>query len=80
MRSILIVDDEPFIVQGILSAMPWEDLEIGPAYSANSMQQAVAVFEKHPVDILLCDIEMPQGSGLELPGSRIIRRKPSACC
>jgi two-component system response regulator YesN len=66
MRSILIVDDEPFIVQGILSAMPWEDLEIGPAYSANSMQQAVAVFEKHPVDILLCDIEMPQGSGLEL--------------
>ncbi len=66
MNSILIVDDEPFIVQGILSALPWEGLEIGPAYSANSLKQAVSVFEKHPIDILLCDIEMPQGNGLEL--------------
>jgi two-component system response regulator YesN len=66
MFSILVVDDEIYTVQGILSAMPWEHLEIGPVYTAYSIFQAKEIFNNHSVDILLCDIEMPQGSGLEL--------------
>jgi two-component system response regulator YesN len=68
MFSILVVDDEIYTVQGILSAMPWEHLEIGPVYTAYSIFQAKEIFNNHSVDILLCDIEMPQGSGLELLG------------
>ncbi len=34
--------------------------------TANNVRQAMKILEEAPVDILLSDIEMPQGSGLEL--------------
>ncbi len=64
--SILIVDDEMLAVRGIQDYIPWEELSIGEVGVAYSMKQAQAVFAQSTVDIMLCDIEMPGGSGLEL--------------
>ena len=64
--NLLIVDDEMFAIQGILDDVPWERLRFENIYTANSYAQAVNVLRSHKVDILLCDIEMPMGSGLDL--------------
>ncbi len=64
--NLLIVDDEMFAIQGIVDDVPWEQLKFENIFTANSYAQAVNVFRNHKVDILLCDIEMPMGSGIDL--------------
>lgn len=66
MMHLLIVDDEPLAIQGIESGVRWELLGISAVCKAGNIRQAKEIFSKHPVDIMLCDIEMPQGNGLEL--------------
>ena len=64
--KVLIVDDEVIVVQGIVNSVPWDTLMVERVLTANSFAQAVEVMQAHPVDILLCDIEMPGGNGLDL--------------
>jgi two-component system, response regulator YesN len=66
MYSVLIVDDEIHAVEGVKSGVNWESLHIANVYTAHNNRQAKEVFASHSIDIMLCDIEMPQGSGLEL--------------
>ncbi len=66
MVSILLVDDELAAIEAIASRMDWQRLGIGPVYTAQSAQQARRVFEEHTVDLVLCDIEMPKESGMQL--------------
>ena len=68
---LLIVDDEYFARQGIMDGVNWEVLEFEEVLQAGSYGEAVEVFEQQTarnkrIDILLCDIEMPDESGLEL--------------
>ena len=44
----------------------WKQLGIGIVLTAYNIRQAKEILEEARVDILLSDIEMPQGSGLEL--------------
>ncbi len=64
--TLLIVDDEIFAIQGILQDINKEKTGIDMILTANSYAQAINIFINQPVDILLCDIEMPFGSGLDL--------------
>ncbi len=64
--NILIVDDEALSVNGIAASLNWNELGISNVYKAYNMRQAQDIFCAHPVDILLCDIEMPRGTGIEL--------------
>lgn len=66
MYRLLIVDDESYIVDDIKASVNWEKLGITTVLTANSMRQAKEVLEKNQVDLMLSDIEMPQGNGLEL--------------
>lgn len=67
MFKLLIVDDEIQAVNNIKEALNWEKIGINQVYTANSMRQAKEVFVTHEdINIMLCDIEMPQGNGLEL--------------
>jgi two-component system response regulator YesN len=66
MYSVLIVDDEVHAVKAIESAIDWSKLQISEVYTAYNIRQAKDIFDKQSVDLMLCDIEMPQGSGLEL--------------
>ncbi len=65
-KTVLIVDDEYYAVQGIAKNVKWERLGVGKTYAAYSREQAERILREHPVDILLTDIEMPGGSGLSL--------------
>lgn len=63
---ILIVDDDQNTVNVIKSEIDWKNLDIGEvhtAYNVNSAKEAIELFSP---DIVLCDIEMPQGSGIDL--------------
>ncbi|OXS52864.1 DNA-binding response regulator [Cohnella sp. CIP 111063] len=66
MSRLLIVDDEPIAVEGLKSGVDWSGIGITRLFEAYSPDQAKEIFRSEPIDILLCDIEMPQGTGLEL--------------
>lgn len=64
--SILIVDDDKILVDKLEETVDWKGLNISMVFTANNIRQAQKILEEFPVDMLLCDIDMPQGSGLEL--------------
>lgn len=64
--NLLIVDDEMIAIEGIRANTDWEKLHFENIYTANSYAQAVDLVTKNRVDVMLCDIEMPGESGLEL--------------
>ena len=44
----------------------WEKIGISMVFTAYNIRQAQKLLEEFPIQFLLCDIDMPQGSGLEL--------------
>ncbi|MFC4812526.1 response regulator [Paenibacillus sp. GCM10023250] len=66
MYNLLVVDDEKYAVEAILACIDWPSAGIGGVYSAYGVGTAKEALRAHPIDILLCDIEMPGSNGLEL--------------
>lgn len=64
--KLLIVDDEIRAVQALVKRVNWQEYDFEPPLAAYSMAQAQGVFQQQEIYLMLCDIEMPQGSGLEL--------------
>lgn len=63
---VLIVDDEMYAVMGIKDAIDWQGLGVTDVCEAFNMREAVKILERQPVDVMICDIEMPKGTGIEL--------------
>ena len=66
MYKIIIVDDEEKIAEGIAHLFPWEQMGFSVEAYFRSARKAVEYLERHQVDVLVSDIEMPDISGLEL--------------
>ena len=66
MLNLIIVDDEYHALQAIKTAVDWQELGISHVFEAANIKEAKNIFRAHPVHLMLCDIEMPQGSGLDL--------------
>lgn len=64
--SIIIVDDDKLLVKKLKETLNWEGMGIGMVFTAYNIRQAKELLTEYPIEILLCDIDMPQGSGLEL--------------
>ncbi len=64
--NVILVDDEEVAVNALKRRVDWKKYGIDEVYIANSMKEAQSVFQTKVVDIMLSDIEMPQGSGLDL--------------
>ncbi|WP_308638375.1 response regulator transcription factor [Paenibacillus silvisoli] len=64
--EMLIVDDEKFAVEGIMNGNDWEALGLEAVHGANSADEARDIMRERPIDILICDIEMPDEDGLSL--------------
>lgn len=64
--QVLIVDDEAYAINALMKRIDWESFGFSTPMSARSMAQAQAVFLSQKIELLVCDIEMPQGSGLDL--------------
>ena len=64
--NLLVVDDEYYIVQGIISSIRCDVLGIDSIFAAYSCEQARQIIAKKQVDILITDIEMSRENGLSL--------------
>ncbi|MBD2868608.1 response regulator [Paenibacillus arenilitoris] len=64
--NVLLVDDDYFVVAALEKKIDWAALGINQVYTAYNIAQAQELLGRHTIEILICDIEMPQGSGLEL--------------
>lgn len=64
--NVLLVDDDRYIIQALTEKIDWSNLKVKNVYSACNIQQAQEVIQNNSIDLLISDIEMPQGSGLQL--------------
>ena len=67
--SIVLADDEPQILHGMLGGIPWEQLGFSVAATAGNGQEALEYVQKLHPDLLISDIKMPFLDGLELARS-----------
>lgn len=66
MLQILLVDDEPYVVDDLSITIPWADLQFEQVHRAYSGQEALEILRRNPIDIVITDISMPEMSGLQL--------------
>ncbi|WP_256760732.1 helix-turn-helix domain-containing protein [Cohnella sp. WQ 127256] len=66
MYSLLIVDDEIYAVNGIKSGLDWSIMGFTSVYEAYDRAMAQDIISSTPIDVMICDIEMPGSSGLDL--------------
>ncbi len=66
MFRVLVIDDEIYAVKGIVDGIAWERLDVTEVYEAYHAKEAKAILEKIPIDLMICDINMPEENGLEL--------------
>ncbi|MGI5945943.1 MAG: response regulator transcription factor [Lachnospiraceae bacterium] len=64
--KLLIVDDQPGVLEGLIKGIDWEAEGFTCVSSAQNAARAREEFQKNAPDVLLCDIEMPVENGLEL--------------
>lgn len=64
--NILIVDDEASAIEAVMKHVRWDKLPFFDIFTATNKTHAIQIIQQHEIDFLLCDIEMPMGSGLEL--------------
>jgi len=66
MLRVLLVDDEPFILQGLRAMIDWEAEGFCIAGTVENGKQAVEFLKQESVSLIIADIRMPEMNGLEL--------------
>lgn len=65
MQCMLIDDDIP-TVQVLREIIPWPSYGFTDVSQAHCVQDAQMLFAAGVPDLVICDIEMPRGSGIEM--------------
>lgn len=73
MLKVLLVDDEPYILQGLQLLLDWKEYGFEIAGTAADGHKALLFLEQNTVDLIIADIHMPELSGIEL--LEIIRKE-----
>jgi two-component system response regulator YesN len=66
MLSVLIVDDEPSNIQGLVRYIEWENLGYEKPVTCESGEEALEALAEKPFDVLISDVSMPEMTGIEL--------------
>lgn len=66
MIKVMIVDDEPFIRQGLRILINWEKYGYVVCEEASNGHEAVKILKEKEIDLVITDIKMPGMDGLEL--------------
>ena len=64
--KVLLVDDEPFILQGLQVLVDWEKEGYEMPFTAANGEEALHILLEQHVDLVIADINMPVMTGLEL--------------
>lgn len=73
---VALVDDHPVVVGGIEAAFAAAP-DIDVAARAATVAQAVALFDRADIDVVLLDVRLPDGNGLELLARTMGSRRPA---
>ncbi|NOV04233.1 response regulator transcription factor [Paenibacillus planticolens] len=63
---LLLVDDDIHSIDCVKSGINWGEYSIEEPQVSYNIRQAKEILKHGHIDIMVCDIEMPQGDGLEL--------------
>ena len=66
MYKVFIVDDEPFILEGLRAIIRWEEYGLTIIGQASNGADTLALLQDMDTDIVITDIKMPKMNGLEL--------------
>lgn len=66
MYKVFLVDDEPFILEGLRNIINWQDFGLEISGQAANGLDACSILEREKADILITDITMPKMNGLDL--------------
>ena len=66
MYKVYLLDDEPFILEGLKYIVDWEDYGFEIVGSANNGEDGLKEILSMDIDLVLTDIMMPKMTGLEL--------------
>ncbi len=64
-KSLMVIDDSATMRKIIMRTIRMSGLEFGEAQEAGNGKEALEKLNKGPVDIVLCDINMPEMNGME---------------
>ena len=66
MLKVMLVDDEPYILQGLQVLIDWESGGFEIAALCHNGREALKYLKENTVDLIISDIKMPEMTGLEL--------------
>jgi YesN/AraC family two-component response regulator len=66
MYKVVIIDDEPIIVEGISRMIPWEQYSCKLVATANDGLEGAQIIRKYRPNIIITDISMPDQDGLSM--------------
>ncbi len=66
MNTILLVDDDQYVIDGLLKHVPWDDMGVEVIGTASNGVEALAKFHELKPDILITDVYMPEMDGFQL--------------
>ncbi|MBP1990658.1 response regulator transcription factor [Paenibacillus eucommiae] len=66
MYSVMLVDDEHVLREGMRKFVPWEPYKVTTIFEASCVSEALEVLSHNAVDLIFLDIKMPGESGLDL--------------
>ena len=64
--NILLVDDDRFVITSLIKNIDWKELSFDKVFTAYNITDAKNIITHNNVDLLISDIDMPNGNGLEL--------------
>lgn len=77
--KLLIVDDQLYVAQGLRFGIDWKAEGFSEVFVALNALEARTILQKDPIDIMLCDIEMPMENGLSLIRWVREQKMPTRC-
>lgn len=66
MYKVMIIDDEPIIVEGLSRSIPWEKWNCEVVATANDGVEGKSLIEEHKPHMVFMDICMPEMDGLQM--------------
>lgn len=64
--NILLVDDNQYVLDGLLDGIDFQSLGISRVFTALNARKAKEQMQEQSIEVVITDIEMPNGSGLDL--------------